>query len=102
MLCPECQREETKVVDTSQNAEFVYRRRECLECYYRFTTYEIQRYKLANLKRTVESIKVIGNLKYQKKCTNNQPSQFCRDCLEFEGCNKKKEECEYWLEYKGD
>lgn len=43
MHCPFCQEEETKVIDSRLNDEGsqVRRRRECLECKERFTTYEI-------------------------------------------------------------
>jgi transcriptional repressor NrdR len=43
MYCPFCQEEETKVIDSRLNDEGsqVRRRRECLRCKERFTTYEI-------------------------------------------------------------
>ena len=42
MKCPHCGHEEDKVVDSrpSQDGRAVRRRRECLECHERFTTYE--------------------------------------------------------------
>lgn len=41
MLCPKCQKEETKVIDSRDSDEFIIRRRrECPNCSYRFTTYE--------------------------------------------------------------
>ena len=42
MLCPYCQKEETKVIDSreTENFEATRRRRECLKCSKRFTTYE--------------------------------------------------------------
>ncbi|HWL10840.1 MAG TPA: transcriptional regulator NrdR [Planctomicrobium sp.] len=41
MLCPFCQKGESKVVDSRGTQEFVIRRRrECLNCGRRFTTYE--------------------------------------------------------------
>ncbi len=42
MKCPYCSYGETKVVDTreSENGSFVRRRRECIKCSKRFTTYE--------------------------------------------------------------
>ncbi len=41
MMCPLCRQGETKVVDSRGSQEFVIRRRrECLECGRRFTTYE--------------------------------------------------------------
>jgi transcriptional repressor NrdR len=42
MRCPFCGHEETKVVDSrvSESQDAIRRRRECLECEQRFTTYE--------------------------------------------------------------
>ena len=40
MLCPYCQNKETKVVDKRNNEETIRRRRECLKCERRWTTYE--------------------------------------------------------------
>lgn len=42
MKCPECGHEEDKVVDSrpSQDGQAVRRRRECLKCQNRYTTYE--------------------------------------------------------------
>lgn len=40
MLCPECKKSDTEVVDSRCESRFVRRRRECLDCHYRFTTYE--------------------------------------------------------------
>ena len=42
MRCPKCQADDTKVIDSreSKEADVVRRRRECLACGRRFTTYE--------------------------------------------------------------
>jgi transcriptional repressor NrdR len=40
MLCPVCQVGETRVVDSRDDESAVRRRRECLACRHRFTTYE--------------------------------------------------------------
>lgn len=40
MLCPECKKSDTKVLDSRNEERFIRRRRECLRCRYRFTTYE--------------------------------------------------------------
>jgi transcriptional repressor NrdR len=41
MLCPYCQNERSKVVDTTHDARGgIRRRRECLKCQQRFSTYE--------------------------------------------------------------
>lgn len=41
MYCPYCRHDETKVVDSRTSSDFsIRRRRECLKCARRFTTYE--------------------------------------------------------------
>ena len=41
MICPYCRHDETKVIDSRTSYEFaIRRRRECLSCERRFTTYE--------------------------------------------------------------
>ena len=40
MQCPYCQDGETKVIDSRDSEDSVRRRRECLDCKKRFTTYE--------------------------------------------------------------
>ena len=40
MRCPYCNHQESKVIDSREAAEGVRRRRECLQCGLRFTTYE--------------------------------------------------------------
>lgn len=40
MLCPQCKHRETQVVDSRDVHDGVRRRRECLSCKHRFTTYE--------------------------------------------------------------
>lgn len=40
MRCPECQHDETRVVDSRTSGESIRRRRECARCGSRFTTHE--------------------------------------------------------------
>jgi transcriptional repressor NrdR len=40
MICPTCRKSETRVVDSRDDESVVRRRRECLACKHRFTTYE--------------------------------------------------------------
>ena len=40
MRCPYCAKEDSKVIDTRESDETIRRRRECLHCGRRFTTYE--------------------------------------------------------------
>ena len=41
MNCPECQSNQTKTIITRTYDDYIRRRRECISCGYRFTTYEI-------------------------------------------------------------
>lgn len=40
MHCPYCGKEQNKVIDTRESIDTIRRRRECLDCGRRFTTYE--------------------------------------------------------------
>lgn len=40
MLCPKCQKSDSQVIDTRECFESVRRRRICISCSFRFTTYE--------------------------------------------------------------
>jgi transcriptional repressor NrdR len=40
VICPTCRKSETRVVDSRDDESVVRRRRECLVCKHRFTTYE--------------------------------------------------------------
>ncbi len=54
MRCPKCSCIDDKVIDsrTSREGATIRRRRECLECHYRFTTYEhVERLTLMVVKR---------------------------------------------------
>lgn len=52
MLCPECKKSDTRVLDSRDETRFVRRRRECLRCKFRFTTYErIEPLKIQVIKR---------------------------------------------------
>lgn len=47
MLCPECDGK-TKVINTRHRGK-LFRRRECVECGYRFNTYEVDQMMLLNM-----------------------------------------------------
>ena len=65
MYCPYCSHKESKVTDKRESPEGIRRRRECLKCKKRFTTYE---------KASIEDIYVI------KK--DNRREKFSREKLE--------------------
>jgi len=53
MTCPECKKSDTKVLDSRDDSRIIRRRRECLRCHYRFTTYErIESPRLKVIKRS--------------------------------------------------
>lgn len=55
MLCPVCKKSDTSVLDSRDESIFVRRRRECLSCKYRFTTYErIEPPRLKVVKRNLD------------------------------------------------
>lgn len=52
MLCPACKKSDTKVIESRDEDQFVRRRRECLSCFFRFTTYEkLEPFKIQVQKR---------------------------------------------------
>lgn len=54
MDCPKCRKDNTSVIDSRDvDGETVRRRRECLDCKYRFTTYErVEPIKISVIKRS--------------------------------------------------
>ena len=71
MRCPKCTSADTKVLDTrtSKNETSIRRRRECLECGYRFTTVEevlradLQVVKRDGRREDFDRAKMLGGLK---------------------------------------
>jgi len=52
MLCPFCNNDDSKVIDSRDSGDGIRRRRECLSCSRRFTTYErVQTYTVMVIKR---------------------------------------------------
>lgn len=99
MRCPKCGSSEDKVVDSreARDGHAIRRRRECLKCQFRFTTYEIvEREELRVLKRNgvrepFDRNKLLGGMK--KACekrpvaieTLEQAADEIADELEQEG-----------------
>jgi transcriptional repressor NrdR len=46
MQCPACNHQENRVTDSRESGDSVRRRRECLSCQHRFTTFERVEYRL--------------------------------------------------------
>lgn len=69
MLCPNCQKDEVQVIDSRDDGKIIWRRRKCLGCDYRFTTYErIEVPRLMVIKRDkrrepFSKDKIIGGIK---------------------------------------
>ncbi|MCA9388722.1 transcriptional repressor NrdR [Candidatus Berkelbacteria bacterium] len=40
MTCPDCHKGETRVIDSREDTQAIRRRRECMACQFRFTTFE--------------------------------------------------------------
>lgn len=58
MRCPNCQSNESKVTDSRDDERTIRRRRECLSCQHRFTTYEkidLPRFLVIKRNRHIES-----------------------------------------------
>ena len=53
MKCPYCGAEESKVIDSrpTEDSERIRRRRECLSCHMRFTTYEVRNHYACQFSR---------------------------------------------------
>lgn len=51
MICPYCSHPETKVLDSRESENSVRRRRECIKCSKRFTTYERIEFDLTIIKK---------------------------------------------------
>src|SRR5215217_3758688 len=74
MICPKCGNQEDKVVDSrlSKNGRSIRRRRECISCGFRFTTYEeIERVELRVIKsdgssEPFDKQKILGGM--EKAC----------------------------------
>lgn len=74
MKCPHCHQAETKVIESRDvaNGESIRRRRVCLRCHYRYTTYErIERPSITIIKKDdtrqlYDRAKLVGGL--QKAC----------------------------------
>ncbi len=76
MYCPYCSNEDTKVIESRLKAETVRRRRECLSCATRFTTYEKPIFQLSVIKKDgreepFQISKVEDSL--QKACSKTEP-----------------------------
>lgn len=71
MICPKCGKDNNIVMDSRESNDSVIRRRKCLSCEYRFTTYE----------------KYCPNAQMLSKITGNGRREIMRLKLQREGKN---------------
>ena len=76
MFCPYCAHEDTKVLESRLKDDSVRRRRECLSCSVRFTTYEKPVFQLSVIKKDgreepFQTIKIQNSL--QRACSKTEP-----------------------------
>lgn len=62
MICPLCQHAESRIVRTDAAATEIRRRRECLQCRHRWTTYERTEAALSLLDRIAETARPLAEL----------------------------------------
>ena len=71
MRCPRCAEDDDRVVDsrTSADGSVIRRRRECLKCFMRFTTYErIEETPLRVIKKSGERVRFDRNRIHRTSC----------------------------------
>lgn len=66
MTCPKCDSCNTRVINSREGDSHIYRRRKCLDCGHRFTTYEYEAEKIY----TIAELMVAKN--YKEKIKNNE------------------------------
>ena len=74
MLCSQCGKSNLKVVDSRDNANGIRRRRHCLSCQYRFTTYErVEQFGCLKCGASESRVLMIelteGGVRRQRECT---------------------------------
>ena len=79
MTCPICG-EKTRVIDSRPDCESVFRKRECVECGYRFATieYEIE----ADKKHKAQSSSLSNSTIFNNASTQRMIS-LCEECLKI-------------------
>lgn len=86
MNCPQCLGD-TKVTDSRDANLGVRRRRECLECAHRFSTYEIESSDLEEIKELILSVKLLEPLKRSLADASSALTAFCEP-LRTKRCSK--------------
>jgi transcriptional repressor NrdR len=66
MLCIRCKKADTKVVDSRDDEKTIRRRRECLSCKFRFTTYEKSEIPNFKIKKRNGELEVYDRLKIHR------------------------------------
>jgi len=100
MNCPSCKKSDTRVLDSRDESDFVRRRRECLKCNYRFTTFEKIDTPKINVKKrngeceeySREKLSRGINLAFEKRPFSSDQVEGLIDEIEQEILNKHKKE----------
>jgi transcriptional repressor NrdR len=71
MLCIKCKKADTKVVDSRDDEKTIRRRRECLSCGFRFTTYEKSEIPNFKVKKRNDEIELYDRLKIYRGITKS-------------------------------
>ncbi len=82
MICPYCKHEETKVTDKRDCDSITRRRRECLKCEKRFTTYERVELDLNVIKKDGRREKFSRDKLYQGVAKNLEKRPFTSEQIE--------------------
>ncbi|MFH1521382.1 MAG: transcriptional regulator NrdR [archaeon] len=82
MLCPYCTATETKVTDKRDNGSVARRRRECLKCGKRFTTYERVELDLSVIKKDGRREKFSRDKLFEGIDKNLQKRQFTSEQID--------------------
>ena len=81
MKCPNCGYDDSKVIDSRPTENRIRRRRECLECHKRFTTYETMARECLKCKERFTTYEEIENTPLMVTKKNGSVEEFKRDKL---------------------
>lgn len=91
IVCPVCEGENQKVINSRPRNGRLYRRRVCLDCNYRFTTYEMDpTYLFDTLEKhldeqTMRKIAVIIDAEFPVHDERGRPSKWRQKLLQSDG-----------------
>ena len=74
--CPNCGSEQVMVYDSRSRDHYIIRRRKCMDCDNRFTSYEILE---SDYRYMRDFIRVVENMQQDVKALNNESSEVTAD-----------------------